>query len=523
MPPKMMKRNAVKKMVKKQIAEAIKEYEKTRANPGNVGGSGPANKGGATEFKLMMTTEYYPETKIQRMEQELWTLTLKRDDIEAYNNHFHELGLMCPDLVPNENKKIKRYIQGFPEGIKGNITSSRSTTLHDAINMARELVEQAVQDTNYEVELADGKVVSTNIVLRGCTLALFNYVFKIELLPTRLDQKNLKSLSCIKADEKKPEDIRIVCDFPEVFLDDLSAPSEMLELSNQLNELQDKCFIRPSHSLCVAPVLFFKKKDDALRRCIDYMELNKLTIKNRYPLPSIDDLFDQLQGACYFSKIELHSGYYQLMVQEEDILKTTFRTRYGYFEFTVMPFGLTSAPAIFMDIINNVCKPYLDKFVIVFIEDILSTLRHVVNRDGIHVDPSKVTSVKNWKTPESPIEKFYANKRRKPLEFNVGDSVLLKVSPWKEVVRFSKKGKLAPRYVGSFEIMKHVGTVAYRLRLPQELSYVNDVFHVSNLKKCLADSNLQVPLEEIKIDDKLYFVEESVKIMDRQVKKLKQS
>ncbi|GJY11449.1 retrotransposon protein, putative, ty1-copia subclass [Tanacetum coccineum] len=221
------------------------------------------------------------------------------------------------------------------------------------------------------------------------------------------------------------------------------APSEMLELSNQLKELQEKGFIRPSHSPWGAPVLFVKKKDGSMRMCIDYRELNKLTIKNRYPLPRIDDLFDQLQGACCFSKIDLRSGYHQLRVREEDIPKTAFRTRYGHFEFTVMPFGLTNAPAIFMDLMNRVCKPYLDKFVIVFIDDILiyskseeehevhlktildllqkeklyakfskcefwlqevQFLGHVVNRDGIHVDPSKVESVKNWKTPESSTE-----------------------------------------------------------------------------------------------------------------------
>ncbi|GKC77788.1 putative nucleotidyltransferase, ribonuclease H [Tanacetum coccineum] len=198
---------------------------------------------------------------------------------------------------------------------------------------------------------------------------------------------------------KKQEEIVVVRDFPEVFPDDLSglppireiefrieltpgatpvakspyrlAPSELEELSGQLKELQDKGFIRPSSSPWGAPVLFVKKKDGSFRMCIDYRELNKLTVKNRYPLPRIDDLFDQLQGSQFFSKIDLRSGYHQLRVHEDDIPKTAFRTRYGHFEFTVMPFGLTNAPAIFMDLMNRVCRPYLDKFVIVFIDDIL--------------------------------------------------------------------------------------------------------------------------------------------------------
>nr|GEY90428.1 putative reverse transcriptase domain-containing protein [Tanacetum cinerariifolium] len=149
------------------------------------------------------------------------------------------------------------------------------------------------------------------------------------------------------------------------------APFKMKELSDQLQELSDKCFIRPSSSPWGAPVLFVKKKDVSFRMCIDYRELNKLTVKNRYPLPRIDDLFDQLQGSSIYSKIDLRSGYHQLRVREEDIPKTAFRTRYGYYEFQVMSFGLTNAPAIFMDLMNRVCKPYLDKFVIVFIDNIL--------------------------------------------------------------------------------------------------------------------------------------------------------
>ncbi|GJW33032.1 putative reverse transcriptase domain-containing protein [Tanacetum coccineum] len=298
-------------------------------------------------------------------------------------------------------------------------------------------VKPSILNHIYEIEVANGQIVETNKIVR----------------------------------ERKLKDIPIIQGFPAVFPKDLSglppfrqvefhidlipgatpiakspyrlAPTEMQELSNQLQELQDKGFIRPSCSTWGAVVLFVKKKDGSFRMCIDYRELNKLTVKNRYPLPRINDLFDQLQGSRYFSKIDLHSGYHQLRVHEADILKTTFRTRYGHFEFTVMPFGLTNALAVFMDLINRVRKPYLDKFFIVFIDDILiyskskeeheghlklvlellkkeklfakfskcefwlqevQFLGHVINNNRIHVDPNKIEAVKNWKAPRSPIE-----------------------------------------------------------------------------------------------------------------------
>nr|GEX88761.1 putative reverse transcriptase domain-containing protein [Tanacetum cinerariifolium] len=621
-------------------------------------------------------------------------------------------------------------------------------------------------------------------------------------------EENRRQLISAKAKEKKKEEIVVVRDFLELFLDELSgllhvweiefrielipgamliakspyrlAPSELEEFSGQLKELQDKVSFDQAHRLGEL-VLFVKKKDGSFRMCIDYRELNKLTIKNRYLLPRIDDLFDQLQGSQYFSKIDLRFGYHQLRVHKDDIPKTAFRTRYGHFEFTLMPFGLTNAPTVFMDLMKRVCRPYLDKFMIVLIDDILvysktreehemhlglvlellkkeklyakfskcefwlwevQFLGHVINRDGIHVDLSKIEAVKNWKAPRTsskksktydwgeerenafqtlkdklcnapvlalpngsedfvvycdafelglgyvlmqrdkviayasrhlqihkknytthdlelavredykteklarpyineiiarysvPVsiisdcdsyftsrfweslqkalgtrldlsiayhpetdgqsertiqtledmlracamdfggnwnthlplvefsynnsyhssikcalfealyeivqettdkivqikerlkvardrEKSYADKRRKPLEFSVGDKVLLKVSPRKGVVRFGKRSKLSPRYVGPFEIVERVGPVAYRLRLLQELVGVHDTFHVSNLKKCLAGVNLHVPLDEVKVDDKLHFVEEPIEILDRGVKMFK--
>ncbi|GJZ14533.1 putative reverse transcriptase domain-containing protein [Tanacetum coccineum] len=172
-----------------------------------------------------------------------------------------------------------------------------------------------------------------------------------------------------RSKEKRLEDVPIVQEFPEVFPKDLPRLPHARQVEFQIDLVPG--FIRPSFSPRGAPVLFVKKNDGSFRICIDYLELNRLTVKNRYLLPRIDDLFDQLQGSRVYSKIDLRSGYHQLKFRGEDIPKTAFRTRYGHYEFQVMSFGLTNAPAVFMDLMNRVCKPYLDRFVIVFIDDIL--------------------------------------------------------------------------------------------------------------------------------------------------------
>ncbi|GJU01266.1 putative reverse transcriptase domain-containing protein [Tanacetum coccineum] len=745
-------------------------------------------------------------------------------------------------------------------------------------------------DHGYDVELADGRIIWVNTLIRGCTLNFLNHPFNIDLMPVEMgsfdviigmdwlakyhavivcDEKlvrvpfgdktlifhgdgsnnghesRLNIISCTKTQkyllegcpiflaqvtmketkdkskEKQLEEVPIVQDFPEVFPEDLpgipptrqvefqidlipgAAPvarapyrlalSEMKELSDQLKELSNKGFIRPSSSPWGAPVLFVKKKDGSFQMYIDYRELNKLMVKNRYPLPRIDDFFDQLQGSSIYSKIDLRSGYHQLRVRGEDIPKTTFRTRYGHYEFQVMSFGLTNAPAVFMDLMNRVCKPYLDKFVIVFIDDILlysknkqeheehlklilellkkeqlyakfskcefwipkaspksameihqflglagyyrrfiegfskiakpitkltqkkikfdwsdkaeaafqlikqklcsapilalpegnedfiaycdasikglgavlmqrekviayasrqlkiheknytthdlelgavvfalkiwrhylygtkctvftdhKSLQHILDQkelnmrqrrwlellsdydceiryhpgkanvvadalsrkerikplrvwalvmtigldlpkrileaqiearkpenlksedvgvkdaqltgpELVHETTEKIVQIKHRMQAAHDRQKSYADVRRKPLDFQVGDRVMLKVSPWKGVVHFRKRGKLNPRYIGPFKVLAKVGTIAYRLELPQQLSRVHSTFHVSNLKKCLSDEPLAVPLDEIHIDDKLHFVEEPVEILDREVKKLRRS
>ncbi|GJX87911.1 putative reverse transcriptase domain-containing protein [Tanacetum coccineum] len=329
-------------------------------------------------------------------------------------------------------------------------------------------------DTFYDIEMADGNLVSTNTVIQGYTLTLLNQSFEIDLMPIKLGSfdvvigkdwlsKYHAKILCnekvvhipingetliIRGDRKEEirreeiRSIRVVREFPEVFPEDLPglppvrqiefqidlipgatpvarapyrlAPSEMQEVSNQLQELANRGFIRPSTSPWGAPVLFVKKKDGSFRMC-----------------------------SSVYSKIDLRSSYHQLRVRDEDIPKTAFRTRYRHYEFQVMPFGLTNAPAVFMDLMNHVCKPYLVKFVIVFIDDILiysrneeghanhlriilellkkeklyakfskcdfwirivQFLGHLIDSQGLHVDPAKIKAVKNWETPTTPTE-----------------------------------------------------------------------------------------------------------------------
>ncbi|GJR20805.1 putative reverse transcriptase domain-containing protein [Tanacetum coccineum] len=402
------------------------------------------------------------------------------------------LHILCPTMVPNSEKLVEVFIGGLPRSIEGNVTAAKAQTLEEAITITQRLMDQSAKaqtleeaititqralqkpvpkskqqcpwksilterqersqgpKRNYGI-ICDEKVV--HIPIDGETL-----IIRAQVMEKKADEKLVFKIYHSQEFPKAYPEIYLA--FPSVrqveFQIDLIpgaapvarapyrlAPSEMQELSDQLQELADRGFIRPSTSPWGAPVLFVKNKDGSFRMCINYRELNKLTLRNRYPLPRINDLFDQIQGSSVYSKIDLKSGYHQLRVRDEDIPKTTFRTRYGHYKFQVMTFGLTNAPAVFMDLMNRVCKPYLDKFMIVFIDDIIiysrnkeehadhlriilellkkeklyakfskcdfwisivQFLEHVVDSQGIHVDPAKIEAVKNWASPTTPIE-----------------------------------------------------------------------------------------------------------------------
>nr|GEV86788.1 putative reverse transcriptase domain-containing protein [Tanacetum cinerariifolium] len=336
-----------------------------------------------TMIQLLVRRCHHPSHKdslpvtlkeIQRMEHELWNLKVKDFNMPAYTQRFHELALLCTEMVQTERKKIDAYNRGLTDNIKGEVTLSKPTSLNEVVRM-RLVMGVKRKDTQRTVSQKRND----------------------------LQGEEARGRAYVINDAKKQQGPNVVTDL----------------------------------------MLFRKRKDGSFRMYIDYHELNKLTVKNSYPLPRIDDLFDQLQSSSVYSKIDLRTTYHQLRIREEDIPITAFRTRYSHYKFQVMPYGLTNAPVVFTNLMNRVCKPYLDKFMIVFIDDILiyskskeeheeylktilkllkkeqlfakilkcdfcfesiQFLSHVINSKGVHIDPAMTEAIRNWATPTTPTE-----------------------------------------------------------------------------------------------------------------------
>ncbi|GJW76466.1 putative reverse transcriptase domain-containing protein [Tanacetum coccineum] len=412
------------------------------------------------DLRKKMTDKYCPRNEMKKLEAELWNLKVIGTDVVKYNQRFQELALLCLQKTKTMQEAIEMATELMDKRV--NTIAERQAenkrkfenTSRNSQNQQQQQIKRQNTGRAYTAGSGDKKPYGGSRPL--CSKCNYHHdgpcapkCYKCNKYghiardcrgtgnanninnqkgtgsgqkPTcfecgaqghfKKDCPRMKNNKGNRVGEKRLENVNSQ-DFPEVFPEDLPglpptrqvefqidlvpgaapvarapyrlAPSEMKELSEQLKELSDKGFIRPSSSPWGAPVLFVKKKDGSFRMCIDYRELNKLTVKNRYPLPRIDDLFDQLQGSSVYSKIDLRSGYHQLRVREEDIPKTAFRTRYGHYEFQVMPFGLTNAPAVFMDLMNRF-------------------LGHVIDSEGIHVDPAKIESIKDWTSPKSPTE-----------------------------------------------------------------------------------------------------------------------
>nr|GEX01604.1 putative reverse transcriptase domain-containing protein [Tanacetum cinerariifolium] len=501
-------------------------------------------------------------------------------------------------------------------------------------------VAPSTLDTSYAVELNDGRISETNVVLRGCMLGLLGHPFDIDLMPVELgsfdviigddcddgSKSKLNIISCTKAQKyiEKGCQLYLAQDLPRLpptrqveFQIDLVlgaapiarasyrlAPVELQELSTQWQELSDRGFIRPSSSPRGASVLFVKKKDETFQMCIDYRKLNRLTVqflghvinsesihvdpakiesfkdwaspktptkirrKGRNCIPVLkqklcsapilalpegsenfvvycDALYKGL-GAVLLQKEKHILDQKELNMRQRRWLKLLSdydcKIRYHPGKANVMADALSRKERNFgkgwdrhlplVELLDNNSYHTSIKatpFKALYEHKCRSPIcwakvgdSQLTGLEIIQETTEKIVQIKSRIQATRDRQKSYANMKRKPLEFQAGDKVMLKVSPWKGVIRFSKRGKLNPRYIGPFKIIAKVGTVAYRLEIPEQLSRVHSTFHISKLKKCMADEPLAILLDEIQVDNKLHFIEEPVKIIDREVKRLKQ-
>ncbi|GJR83299.1 putative reverse transcriptase domain-containing protein [Tanacetum coccineum] len=467
-----------------------------------------------TEMKQLMTAKFCPIEEAQRMEHVLWNLKVKEYNIMAYTQRFNELALMCPRMVEPERVKVDAYIRGFTDNIKGEVTSSKTANLREAVHMAHKLMDQKSQARDERI--LEGKkqkqgnaramvIAPTDGKLPLCERCFTRHVGECMIkchkcgkvghklryfkeknvatganalpIPTSYDcgeqgHTRNRCLRKVKKDEVGEVHSRAYA-IKDAESKGPNVVTSMFLLNNRyafvlFDSGSDRSFVDTRFSsmhdidLVKIGASYEARKyiDQGCHLFLAHVTENKLKEKRMEDVPVIhdfpkvfpeelpglppprqvefridlvpglhlliDDLFDQLQGSSVYSKIDLRSGYHQLRIKEEDIPTTAFRTRYGHFEFQVMPFGLSNAPIVFTDLMNCVCKPYIDKFIIVFIDDILVYSKDEEEHErhlkiflellkkerlyakfsnGVHVDPVKIEAIKSWVEPTTPTKK----------------------------------------------------------------------------------------------------------------------
>nr|GEZ11682.1 reverse transcriptase domain-containing protein [Tanacetum cinerariifolium] len=423
-----------------------------------------ANRITWTYLKRLLTNKYYPRTEIKKMEDEFYNLSVKDNDLKTYVRRFQELAVLCPNKVPNNEKLMKVFIGGLPRSIEGNVTTLKPQTLEEAINIAQRLMDQVIKHNS----------------IQGTKDHKRNFEDKRNISSNNNYHKNYQNIRNNRMNDFRQQQNRS----PETFRSYAATPNENrrytrnhpLSTGSNLQPVSVICHAcgEKGHyqSQCSKMNINANGRTYMLRDKNVHQDPNVVTELPGLPLvrqvefqldlipraapvarapyrlaPSeMQELSNQLQGSSNYSKIDLRSGYHQLRVRDEDIPKTSYRIRYGYYEFQVMPFGLTNAPVVFIHLMNRVCKPYLDKFVIVFIDDILiyscnkeehanhlriilellkkeksyakfskcdfwirivQFLGHLIDSQGLHVDPTKIEAVKNWASPATPTEIYY--------------------------------------------------------------------------------------------------------------------
>ncbi|GJS85077.1 putative reverse transcriptase domain-containing protein [Tanacetum coccineum] len=625
-------------------------------------GLAEANGKSWDDMKKMMLEEFCPEEEISRMEDELRNLRLRDHDITAYTNRFNELVLLCPEVVPSIKKKITIRMAQLSYGSESsrmegkNAEKTRGNGKVELKGITKQFAcvgdSESLANVNWsEGRSWDGRNQVAYLCRERCDQAQGQNVVTADndassICGTKEVAIRLRMKPHItekEKSEKSLEDIPVICDFPEVFPDDLPglppprqvefkidlvpgaapvarapyrlAPSEMKELSEQLKELLEKGFIRPElyssddisllqdkgstypynslgHVLIGNVHVDFRKIEAVKNGLCAESPMNRYQTysKNKsfewgadkdegipqlkpdlcmapiLALPGVPAAFVVYLRDASLSRVMVQCCGFALRLWERTLpyvhscvvdrhksLQLILDQKEQYEAIRAMDELLSAnmiakfdtsgkANVVAMLLAGQSSERIpLKVHALTFVQKSRSSISEVrtlrnlklpENGSGEAYSMDLVTGLPSTSIGTDSIwnrlllarsrQKSYADIRRKPMEFNVDDMVMLKVSPWKGVIRFGKRGKLSPRYVGPFKIIERIGPVAYRLELPEKLRGIHNTFHVSNLKKCLADENLVIPLEEIQLDDKLHFIEEPVEIMDREVKQLKQ-